>query len=140
MNTEGNMFELVTRNKIRIPSIKGPLSVEQLWEVPLRSKDGFDLDAIAKLANKELKLVSEESFVATERKSSDQSRMELVLDLVKYIISVKLDEEAAAAKRADNKKEREQLLGILAEKKLGALSELSEKELQKRIKSLEGGT
>ncbi len=46
-------------------------------------------------------------------------------------------DEATAKLRAENKKERERLLEILAEKQAGKLSELSEKELQKRIAALE---
>mgnify|MGYP003409733458 CR=1 FL=1 len=43
----------------------------------------------------------------------------------------------AAAKRAENKVEREKLLAILAEKQAGKLSELSEKEIQRRINALD---
>ena len=43
----------------------------------------------------------------------------------------------AASARAAKKQEKEKLLGILAEKQAGKLSELSEKELQKRIAALE---
>ena len=46
-------------------------------------------------------------------------------------------EEETAKKRAENRVEKEKLLGILAEKQAGKLSELSEKELQKRINALE---
>jgi hypothetical protein len=38
----------------------GPLTSEQLWVLPLRSKDGFDLDAVAIAASKRLKLIAEE--------------------------------------------------------------------------------
>lgn len=49
----------------------------------------------------------------------------------------KLNEEAAAKKRADNRVEKEKLLQILAEKQAGQLSALSEKEIQKRIAALD---
>lgn len=57
--------------------------------------------------------------------------------LVKHVIGVKLAEEETAKKRADNKVEREKLLKILAEKQEGKLSELTERELQKRINALD---
>jgi hypothetical protein len=135
--TTQNIFEYATRNKLRFSSIKGDLTVEQLWDVPLRSRDDFNLNAIAKAANKALKEISEESFVETT-KTAAHTRFEAVMEVVKYIIDVKLAEEAAATARADRKQEKEKLLSILAEKQAGKLSELTEKELQKRIAALEG--
>jgi acyl-CoA reductase-like NAD-dependent aldehyde dehydrogenase len=128
-------FRFATRHKVRFISSRGELNVEQLWDVPLRSKDGFNLDAVAKTANKALKDLSEESFVSTSRTPAHE-RAEIVLEIVKHVIEVRLDEEAAAKKRAANKVEREKLLQILADKQVGKLSELSEKELQDRINAL----
>lgn len=136
MNESVSMFEYATRNKMRFASSKGELTVEQLWDVPLRSRDDFNLDAIAKVANKVLKTLTEESFVRTGR-TPDQYRAEMALEIVKHVIEVKLDEEAVAKRRADNRVEREKLLKILAEKQDGKLSELTERELQKRINALE---
>ena len=132
---ETNMFEYATRNKIRFSSTKGELTVENLWDLPLLSKDGFDLDAVARTANKTLKDLTEESFVRTER-TPKIAKAEATLEIVKHVIATRLAEEAAAVKRAENKVERERLLAILAEKQAGKLSDLSEKELQRRISAL----
>jgi hypothetical protein len=131
-----NIFEYATRYKLRFPSIRGELSVEQLWDVALRSRDDFNLNAIAQAVNKVLKYSSEESFVETT-KTAEHTRCEAALETVKYVIETKLAEERHAASRAAKKLEREQLLKILAEKQVGKLSELSEKEIQKRIAALE---
>jgi hypothetical protein len=56
---------------------------------------------------------------------------------VKHIIEAKLSDESTAKKRAENKLEREKLLGILAEKQTGKLSALTEEEIKKRIEALE---
>jgi hypothetical protein len=130
-----DIFEYAIRNKLRFASARGELTLEQLWDVPLRSKDGFDLDHIAKGANKAWKDISEESFVETA-KTLEHVRREATLEIVKYVIGAKLVEEQAAKKRAENKIEKEKLLEILAEKQAGKLSELSEKELQRRIAAL----
>jgi hypothetical protein len=135
--TTQNIFEYATRNKLRFASIRGELSIEQLWDVPLRSREpDFNLNAVAKAANKALKEISEESFVETT-KTPEHARREAALEVVKYVIEIKLAEEAAAKDRAAKKQEKEKLLTILAEKQDGKLSELSEKELQKRIAALE---
>ena len=136
MNDNVSMYEYAARHKLRFLSTKGELTVEQLWDVPLRSKDDFNLDSIAKTANSALKRLSEESFVQPVRTQAHE-KAEFALALVKHVIEVKLDEEKAAKMRAENRVEREKLLKILAEKQEGKLSELTERELQKRINALE---
>lgn len=130
-----NIFEYATRNKLRFASIRGELSVEQLWDVPLRSTDDFNLNTIAKAANKTLK-DSEENFVETA-KTAVHTRREMAMEVIRHVIDTKLNEEQAAATRAERKREKEKLLAILAEKQEGKLSALSEKELQNRIRALE---
>ncbi len=130
-----NIFEYATRSKLRFASIRGELTAEQLWDAPLRSRDDFNLNIIAKTASKALKDISEESFVET-KKTAEHTRREVALEVVKYVIETKLAEEKAAETRAERKQEKEKLLAILAEKQDGKLSELSEKELQKRIAAL----
>jgi hypothetical protein len=131
-----DIFEYATRNKVRFQSVKGELTVEQLWDVPLRSKDDFNLNVVAKTANRALKDISEESFVE-HTVTPEHTRREIVLLLVKHVIDVRLLEEEDAKKRAANRIEKEKLLQILADKQAGKLSELSEKDLQKRIAALE---
>lgn len=131
-----DLFAFATRSKIRFTSTKGELSVEQLWDVPLRSRDGFDLDSIAKAANSKLKDATEESFVNTG-KTVAHELAEVRLEVIKHVIATKLAEENAAKKRATAKAEKERLLQVLAEKQQGALSTLTEQELQKRIADLE---
>ena len=130
-----NIFEYATRNKLRFTSIKGELTLEQLWDAPLRSNDGFNLNEIAKQANKTWKATTEESFVPTT-KTPAHTRLESTLEVVKFVIDVKLRDEVEAERKAKNKLEREQLLAILAEKQQGKLSEMSETQLQKRIAAL----
>ncbi len=131
-----NIFEFAARNKIRFASTKGLLTVEQLFnDVPLRSNDGFNLDAVAREANRQLKAATEESFVNTER-TPEHARLETTLEIVKFVIASKLDDEAAAKKRQENAAEKQKLLKILAEKQDGKLSELSEAQLRRRIEAL----
>ena len=71
-----SMYEVALRTKLRFDSPKGELSLERIWEMPLRSRDDFNLDIIAQTVSKALKGVSEESFVST-RKSAQQGRNRL---------------------------------------------------------------
>lgn len=131
-----NIFEYATRHKLRFASMRGDLTVEQLWDVPLRAKDDFNLNVIAKAVSKVLKEETEESFVETAR-TALHLRLETALALVKHVIDTKLREEDAAKKRSENRVEKEKLLAILAEKQAGKLSTLSENELKKRIEALD---
>lgn len=130
-----SMYEVCLRKKMRFSSPKGELSLEQLWDVPLRSKDDFNLDAIAKAANKVVKETSEESFVAT-RKTTAQTTAELKLDVIKHVIEVKLDEEDRAKQRAANVQEREKLLEALGKKEDAKLEGMTEAEIKKRLAEL----
>ena len=131
-----DLYLYAARNKLRFQSSKGELSVEQLWDVPLRSTDDFNLNSVAKAANKAWKDISEESFVETT-KSPEHARRTLALEVVKFVIDTKLAEEETAKKRADNKVKKEKLLAILAEKQDGKLSDLSERELKRQIAALD---
>lgn len=131
-----DIFEYALRNKLRFSSSRGDLTVEQLWDVPLRSGDGFNLNAVAKAANEAVKATNEESFVEPARTPA-HVRVETALEVVKYVIETKLAEEDVAKKRAQNKIRKEKLLAVLAEKQDGKLSELSERELKKQIAELD---
>jgi hypothetical protein len=135
MSNASNMFEIATRSKLRFASPRGDLTAEQLWDVPLRSRDDFNLDGIAKAASKALKAVTEESFVDT-RANPQQGRMELTLDIVKYVIQTKITEENETTKRADRKAEREKLMAALSKKQDDALDQMSEKDIKKRLEAL----
>lgn len=130
------LFLQATRAKFRFPSTRGELSVEMLWDVPLRSKDDLNLDRIARGINRELEQATEESFVDEATTNPATKLLTAKLGIVKQIIAIKLEEEETAKVRAENKQEREKLLKILAEKQDGELSELSVKELKKRIEAL----
>ena len=114
---------------------KGDLSVEQLWDLPLQSRNQFDLDTIAKTVNRQLNAVTEESFVSV-RENPAKETLSLKLELVKHIISVKLQEAEEARNRANKASEKEKLLRLLDEKQNEALRALTPEEIQERLKAL----
>lgn len=132
-----NMFEYATRNKLRFTSQVGALSVEDLWDLPLTdSRRGATLDNIAKEVNKQLKEEAEESFVV---KSTNRRKktLEIQLEILKHIIGVKMEETEAAKQRSANKKERERLLEILAQKEDESLKSQSADDIRKRLAELD---
>lgn len=129
------LFEQASRAKLRFVSSKGPLMVEQLWEIPLTSKTGFSLDEVAKTVKRELDAASEESFVQTT--SPAKAEAELKLEVVKYVISVRLAEADAATKKVQKQQLRQQLTQALAEKKSDAIKGMSVEEIERRLAELD---
>lgn len=132
------LFVVAARQKFRFPSTKGELLTEQLFDLPLKAKNGFDLDSVARAIYTELKQEGEESFVAT---SSSPRRTELTqkLDLVKYVIQLRQSENAAAAARVARAEERRKLEEALASVEQRELASATREELQARIAALDAG-
>lgn len=130
-----NIFEQASRLALRFDSSKGQLTTEQLWDLPLTSRHGFDLDSVAKAANGQLKALTEESFVQTKG-SPQKAVAELRLELVKHVIAVRLQEAEDAKVKADKAVMKQKLLDALANKQDAELAGLSTEELQKRIAEL----
>lgn len=130
-----NIFETATRRAFRFPSVRGQLTTEQLWSLPLTATNGFALDDVAKAVNAELKDVTEESFVSTERDPA-QTLLETKLAVVKHVIAVKLAEREAARTAAVKKAEKQKLLAALERKQDAELEGLSQQELLARIEAL----
>ena len=131
-----NLFLQATREKFRFESSKGDLSVEQLWDLPLTSRTGFDLDTVAKAVNADLKSSNEESFVNASNNPA-VSRLQAKLEVVKAIIEVKLAQAEATKKRAEKIAERQRLMEVLHSKKDQELQGLSVEEIERRLSQLE---
>lgn len=131
-----NLFLQATREKFRFESTKGDLSVEQLWDLPLTSRTGFDLDTVAKAVNANLKSSNEESFVNASNNPA-VSRLQAQLEVVKAIIEVKLAQAEATKKRAEKIAERQRLMEVLHSKKDQELQGLSVEEIERRLAQLE---
>lgn len=130
-----NIFEQASIQKLRFQSVKGELTVEQLWDLPLQSRNQFDLDTIAKSVNRDLKSTEEESFVST-RVNPAKTRLNLMLEILKHIISVKMEAAEEARIKANKADEKEKLLRLLEEKQTEQLRSLSAEQIAERIKEL----
>ena len=131
-----NLFLQATREKFRFESPKGDLSVEQLWDLPLTSRTGFDLDTVAKAVNANLKSSNEESFVNVSNNPA-VSRLQAQLEVVKAIIEVKLAQAEATKKRVEKAAERQRLMEVLHSKKDQELQGLSVEEIERRLSQLD---
>lgn len=131
-----DIYKYAAQNELRYDSVRGDLTTEQLFDLPLTSKSGFDLDNVAKAVNAELKSVSEESFVATST-NPRKKQLEISLDIVKDVISTKQAENAAALAKVHKAEERKKILDALGAKKDQALTASSIEELEAKLAALD---
>lgn len=128
MTTE-NLFESATRSKMRFP-FKGMISVEDLWDLSLTN-----LDTVFKTLNAEAKKSEEESLLNT--KSKEDEEISNKIEIVKYIVSVKLDEKKKREDAKKNAEMRQRLLEIKAKRQDAALENMSDEDLDKALAELE---
>lgn len=124
-----NMFEVATRTKVRFP-FKGMISVEDLWDLSVQN-----LDKVFKTLNSQRKEAQEESLL--NAKSSEDEVLDTQIAIVKYIFDVKLDEQAARVKAAENKEKKQKIMALMAKKDDEAMENMSKEELQKLLDELE---
>ena len=123
-----NMFELAIRNKVRFP-YKGMVSVEDLWDLSVSA-----LDSIFKTLNSQVKQAKEESLLSI--KSEADTVLDLQIEIVKYIVSVKLAEKEAREKAASKREQKQKIMQIMATKQDEALQSASVEDLQKMLDEL----
>lgn len=128
MTTE-KLFEMATRSKLRFPSTKGELSVEDLWDLSDK-----DLDVVYKnLKDKEVKS-SEESLLDD---ANVDPKLTAAIGIVKYIFTTKRNERLAEKERINKKLTQRKYIDALSKKQDEAIEKMSEAELRAMIDSLE---
>ena len=128
MTTE-NLFEMATRSKLRFPSTKGELSVEDLWDLSDK-----DLDVGYKnLKDQEVKS-SEESLLDD---ANVDPKLTAAIGIVKYIFITKRNERLAEKERINKKLTQRKYIDALSKKQDEAIEKMSEAELRAMIDSLE---
>lgn len=128
MTTE-NLFEMATRSKLRFPSTKGELFVEDLWDLSDK-----DLDVVYKnLKDQEVKS-SEESLLDD---ANVDPKLTAAIDIVKYIFITKRNERLAEKERINKKLTQRKYIDALSKKQDEAIEKMSEAELRAMIDSLE---
>lgn len=127
MNKE-ELFIKATRNKTRFP-YRGMISVEDLWDLPVT-----ELDKIYKSLNAKAKQAHEESLLETKTEEDEELTMQI--EVVKYIVGVKLEERKEAENAKAKKEQKEKLLRLLADKQDEELKGKTAEEIQKMIDEL----
>ena len=129
MNNETNIFEVATRKKFRF-DFRGQQPVEELWTLPVEN-----LDAIFKGLNSQLKQVKEESLLDTKTQKDEE--LEMKIEIVKYIVKVKLAEAKAKEDAQVKKEQKQKLLEALDVKNNEDIKSMSKEEILKKLAELD---
>lgn len=122
------MFIKASREKMRFP-YKGMATVEDLWDLTVT-----ELDKIYKSLNTKAKQAQEESLL--EVKTSEDETLMVQIEIIKYIVSVKLEEKKSAEMARERKEQKQKIMSILASKQDEALQGKSIEELEKMLDEL----
>ncbi len=119
-------FKQASKERLRFGTSKGPLTVEQLWELSLG-----DLDTLAVSLEQEYKESGKKSFLAV--KSEKDKTAKLRFDVCLEILESKKEEAEAARQKKERKEHNQKILSIISKKKDEALEGKSLKELEKML-------
>lgn len=122
-----NLFKEALAQKLRFKTIRGNISTEELWDIPLTSKNGFSLNDIAKDIYLELKQEVEIDFVGGT--TSENSEGNLKLEILKEIIKDKKEAIERKEQEASSKTHNQFIDALIAEKKNESLKSMSIEEL-----------
>ena len=126
--TNNELFINATRNNYQFP-FRGMINVIDLWDLSLTN-----LDSVFKTLNAEAKKSEEESLLNT--KSKEDEEISNKIEIVKYIVSLKLDEKKKREDAKKNAEMRQRLLEIKAKRQDAALENMSDEELDKALAEL----
>jgi hypothetical protein len=129
-----DLFEVASRKALRFNSPKGKLSVEDLWQLPLTSAvQKANLDDLAKGISAKINASEVTSFV---NKNTVDKVLALQLEILKRVISVKIEEKALKEQAAINASKKKKLLSILSTKQDDNLHKMSEAQIVQMINEL----
>lgn len=126
--TNNELFINATRNNYQFP-FRGMINVIDLWDLSL-----INLDSVFKTLNAEAKKSEEESLLNT--KSKEDEEISNKIEIVKYIVSVNLDEKKKREDAKKNAEMRQRLLEIKAKRQDAALENMSDEDLDKALAEL----
>ena len=126
-NNMGMIYEAAIRNKYRFP-YKGMITIEDLWDLNFTA-----LDNIYKSLNSEKKQDSEDSLITPVVANTE---IENKIAIVKYVYEVKKAEADARKLASENRKKKERIMEIIANRQDAALQNMSDDELKAMLESL----
>ena len=123
--SEKNIFEQAVRNKYRFP-FRGLCTVEDLWDLSVAN-----LDTVYKELNKQKKQSEEDSLL--ESKTSEDVRLDNMIEIVKHIVSTKQNEQAEKLLAKEKKEKDKFIMDLIKRKQNERLENMTIEELTKML-------
>ena len=127
------MFEQASRLKLRFETVRGHLSVDDLWDLPLTSVRGANLNDIAIELHHQLK---HDTVSFVEDVEKPDAALALRFEIVKHVIGVRKEENRIASEARSKAEQKQKILGLIAHKQDAELEGKSLDELQEMIRAL----
>lgn len=128
-----SLFLKAVKTGLTFPTERGAQTPQVIYQLPLTGNNGFNLDTLSRTLLKKMRSVEEESLVTESKVDSTD---ELRLEILKYIIKDKQEEQEAQRLAVFNREEMQRLLKLKANKQNEKEAELSEEEIDAQIAKL----
>lgn len=125
-----NIFEEASRQKLRFPTAKGNLTVEQLWDLPL-DKTEVNLYQLASELVVEVQSKPEKELSFFKKATTKNKLAELKFNIVKHIVTTRVAEIEEKEQEEAIKSEIAEIDKLIAAKTQEAKASLSVDELIK---------
>lgn len=132
-----NLFIIASRKAYRFKTEAGQLSVEQLWDLPIKSNHGISLSGIAEKLYSQIKPTMELSWLGTTADDAEQEDLKNKLEIVRFIVETRRAEALAQQELESRKQLLAKLRAEQARRKEESLTGQSDEELAKLIAELE---
>ena len=119
-----NNFMKASRLKLRVQTLQGPLSVEQLWDLSLNK-----LSIIVKNVKKTLQKENDDELSFLDETTVVDSEQQLIFDVLKDIYLTKKKESENEKNAATTKLHNEQIDALIFKKQKTEMEDLSVEEL-----------
>lgn len=130
-----DMYKIAFQKKFRFGTVRGMLTVEDLFDLPLTSKNGVSLQAVAQKINATIKSVDEEDFVGEKSTTADSMQI-LKLDIVKDVIATRKQINRDLIDAKSKAAQKEKIMSLITEKKDDKLKSLDLEDLEKQLAEL----
>lgn len=125
-----NIFEEASRLKLKFPTAKGFIGVEDLWDIPMSVLNSMYSD-LKKTED------SEDKYSLESPKTTTNERLKLSLLIIVHVYSVRKDEAEAKQKSLIVAAEKKKLRELIERKKEEAMDGKSLQELEEILKSMD---
>lgn len=108
------LFQKAVKLNLTFKTVRGIRTVADIYHLPMKGNEGFNLDEISKVVLKETNKVVQESLIETTEEVSEEAALRL--SVLRAILDDRVVDERAAKDQADKAKRKQHLLSLKFDK------------------------